>query len=40
LMNWIAEHGYTMGDACFACSHENAPKPPFIEYVYFNFNEV
>ncbi|TFG72973.1 MAG: AraC family transcriptional regulator [Anaerolineales bacterium] len=38
LMQWIKQHGYTEGDACFACSHENAPKPPFIEYVYMNFS--
>jgi predicted transcriptional regulator YdeE len=34
LENWVSEQGYSEGDACFACSHENAPKPPFIEYVY------
>ena len=39
LEQWIADHGYTEGDACFACSHENAPKPPYIEYVYINFME-
>ena len=27
LERWIEEHGYTEGDACFACSHENAPRP-------------
>ncbi|MDF1514189.1 MAG: hypothetical protein P1S60_10310 [Anaerolineae bacterium] len=37
LEKWVQEHGYTEGDACFACSHENSPKPPFIEYVYMNF---
>ena len=37
LQEWIREHGYTQGDACFACSHENAPRPPFIEYVYVKF---
>lgn len=37
LEQWIAERGHTEGDACFACSHENAPKPPFVEYVYINF---
>jgi predicted transcriptional regulator YdeE len=39
LENWIAEHGYTEGDACFALSHENAPRPPFIEYVYIKIEE-
>lgn len=37
LEKWIQEHGYIQGDACFACSHERAPRPPFIEYVYINF---
>ena len=39
LDQWISDHGYIEGDACFACSHENTPKPPFIEYVYINFTE-
>jgi predicted transcriptional regulator YdeE len=39
LERWIKEHGYTEGDACFACSHENAPRPPFIEYVYIKIEE-
>lgn len=34
---WIAENGYQEGDACFACSHDNAPKPPYVEYVYTHF---
>jgi predicted transcriptional regulator YdeE len=34
LEKWIPEQGYVEGDACFACSHEKAEKPPFIEYVY------
>lgn len=34
LEQWIAEQGYTEGDACFALSHEDAPRPPFVEYVY------
>ncbi len=38
LMQWIKAHGYTEGDACFSCSHTDAPKPPFIEYVYINFS--
>jgi predicted transcriptional regulator YdeE len=39
LENWIAEQGYTEGDACFALSHESAPRPPFIEYVYIKIEE-
>lgn len=39
LEQWVSEHGYTEGDACFACSHENTPKPPYIEYVYMNIVE-
>jgi predicted transcriptional regulator YdeE len=34
LETWIAEQGYTEGDACFALSHEDAPRPPHVEYVY------
>ncbi len=39
LEKWIAQQGYTEGDACFACSHESAPRPPFIEYVYMKVEE-
>ena len=39
LEKWIVEHGYTEGDACFALSYENAPRPPFIEYVYIKIEE-
>jgi predicted transcriptional regulator YdeE len=39
LERWIKEHAYTEGDACFACSHENVPTPPFIEYVYIKIEE-
>jgi hypothetical protein len=39
LKKWILEQGYAEGDACFACSHENAPRPPFIEYVYIKIEE-
>ena len=39
LEKWVADNGYTEGDACFACSHEDTPKPPYIEYVYLNFVE-
>jgi predicted transcriptional regulator YdeE len=34
LAEWIRAHGYREGDACFAASHEDAAKPPYIEYVY------
>ncbi|MBN1579924.1 MAG: GyrI-like domain-containing protein [Anaerolineae bacterium] len=39
LEKWINENGYVQGDACFACSHENAPKPPFVEYVYIKIEQ-
>jgi hypothetical protein len=39
LEKWIAEQGYTEGDACFALSHESTQKPPFVEYVYIKFEE-
>jgi predicted transcriptional regulator YdeE len=39
LGNWIAEQGYTQGDACSALSHENAQRPPFVEYVYIKIEE-
>lgn len=34
LTQWMPEHGTVEGGACFACSHENEPRPPFVEYVY------
>jgi predicted transcriptional regulator YdeE len=34
LSQWMPEHGYAEGDACFACSDEKAPRPPFMEQVY------
>ena len=37
---WLRQHGYREGDACFACSHENAPKPPFVEYVYMKLEKL
>ena len=40
LEKWVAEQGYAMGDACFACSHENEPKPPFVEYVYMKIESA
>jgi len=39
LEEWVADQGYVEGDACFACSHESEPRPPYIEYVYMNFVE-
>lgn len=39
LERWIPEQGYVEGDACFACSHEEAEKPPFIEYVYIKIEK-
>jgi predicted transcriptional regulator YdeE len=39
LETWITDHGYREGDACFACSHEDAATPPFVEYVYIHFIE-
>jgi len=40
LEKWISEQGYAEGDACFALSHENAEKPPFVEYVYIKLEEL
>lgn len=34
LSQWMPEHGYAEGDACFACSDEKAARPPFVEQVY------
>lgn len=34
LERWASEHGYVEGDACFAMSYENEPKPPFVEHVW------
>ena len=39
LENWIAERGYAKGDACFALSHENEPRPPYVEYVYMKIED-
>jgi hypothetical protein len=39
LQKWVNDNGYKQGDACFACSHENVVRPPYIEYVYMNFVE-
>jgi predicted transcriptional regulator YdeE len=37
--DWMPKHGYKEGDACFACSHENAARPPYIEYVYMKLEK-
>ena len=39
LETWTVENGYAEGDACFSCSYENTPKPPFIEYVYMKIEK-
>jgi predicted transcriptional regulator YdeE len=39
LETWVADHGYVEGDACFALSREDEPGPPFVEYVYMNFED-
>ena len=39
LERWVSEQGYVQGDACFALSHENATRPPFVEYVYIKIEE-
>jgi len=39
LETWVADQGFVEGDACFALSHEDEARPPFIEYVYMNFVE-
>jgi hypothetical protein len=39
LEGWVEEQGYTEGDACFALSHENEPRPPYVEYVYIKMEK-
>jgi len=39
LETWAAEQGYREGDACFALSHEDAPRPPYVEYVYMKIED-
>jgi len=39
LETWAAEQGYREGDACFALSHEDAPRPPYIECVYMKIED-
>jgi predicted transcriptional regulator YdeE len=39
MSDWIPKHGYREGDACFACSHEHAVKPPYIESVYIRIEK-
>ena len=36
---WVVEQGYIEGDACFALSHENEPRPPYVEYVYVKMDK-
>ena len=36
---WMPKHGYQEGDACFACAHEDAVKPPYIEHVYIKLEK-
>lgn len=36
---WAREHGYDQGDSCFCYSHENAPRPPYVEHVVMSFVE-
>jgi hypothetical protein len=39
LSQWMPEHVYAEGDACFACSDEKAPRPPFVEQVYIKIEK-
>lgn len=39
LEQWLPAHGYAEGDACFACSDESAPRPPFVERVYIKLEK-
>jgi hypothetical protein len=39
LEEWVVEQGYVEGDACFALSHEDEPRPPYVEYVYIKMDE-
>jgi hypothetical protein len=39
LSQWMPEQGYVEGDACFACSNEKAPRPPFMEQVYIKIEQ-
>jgi hypothetical protein len=39
LEKWVEEQGYTEGDACFALSHEDEPRPPYVEYVYVKMDK-
>ena len=40
LEKWVVEQGYREGDACFALSHEDEPRPPYLEYVYVKMDEL
>lgn len=39
LEKWVVEQGYVEGDACFALSHQDASRPPYVEYVYMKMDE-
>jgi predicted transcriptional regulator YdeE len=39
LEKWVVEQGYVEGDVCFALSHEGAPRPPYVEYVYVKMDQ-
>jgi hypothetical protein len=39
LEQWVVEQGYTEGDTCFALSHEDVPRPPYVEYVYMKMEK-
>jgi hypothetical protein len=39
LEQWIKDHGHVHGDACFCFSHEGAPTPPHVQWVYINLAE-
>ncbi|HEY3291023.1 MAG TPA: GyrI-like domain-containing protein [Anaerolineae bacterium] len=37
---WLSEHGYVEGDACFGASRESAQRPPYIETVYMKLEKA
>lgn len=37
---WLPEHGYRAEVGCFACSHEDEARPPFIEHVYVRLEKL
>ncbi len=36
---WLPQHGYTPGDACFAAAETHAQRPPHVEYVYMKLEK-